>query len=134
MNEQSLLVGEHLGSLGQRRVQGEEGPEPGPGGEVLCEVAAQSRVGRVARRSDDIEAVGRAALDDEDEAARRISAGEGHAREAERRECAGGAACGNEGAAGNHPHLLTNSGLTSSKASPSAGLSARAIAVRVTSL
>ena len=33
-----------------------------------------------------------------------------------------------------HVHLLTNSGLTSSKASPSAGLSARAMAVRVGSL
>ena len=134
MDEQSLAVPVHLGRLGERRVQREKGSELRSGGEVLSEIAAQPGVGRVACGRDDVQPISRAALDDEDEAAIGRGAGERHVGKAERRERAGGASGGNERPAREHLHLLTNSGLTSSKASPSAGLSARAMAVRVLSL
>src|SRR6476661_2880128 len=115
-------------------MQCEEGAELRALCEVLGEVAAQARIGRIAGWSDDVQPVGGAALDDEDEPAVGRGFGERHAGEAERREANGGASGGNERPAREHLHLLTNSGLTSSSASPSAGLSARAMAVRVLSL
>src|SRR5690242_7469368 len=98
------------------------------------EVAADAGECRIARRSRYRQPVGRATLDDEDEPTLRIRSRERHARKAEACETCGRSTGSKKEPARQHDHLLTNSGLTSTRASPSAGLSARAIAVRVASL
>src|SRR6185369_17986011 len=129
--EQRLFIRVHLPGLGKRGMQREEGAELRPRGEVLREIAAQPRISRVSGRRDDMQPVRRAALDNEDKAAVGRCPSECHLWECKASERSGGASCGNEGPAGQHGHLLTNSGLTSSSARPSAGLSALAIDVRV---
>src|SRR4051812_19384947 len=133
MHEQRLSCGIELRGICERRVEREEAAELGPARQVLRKRAAHSGKGRSAGRSDDSKTVSSAALDDEDEPARRRRLGESHARQRECRKRRGGAARGQEIPPAEHPYLLTNSGLTRSKARPSAGLSARAIAVRVCS-
>src|SRR5262245_38841508 len=104
-------------------MESKEVAELSPTPQILFERAAHALERRIAGRSHGRQAVGRAALDDEDEALRRVRVCEGHARQAEAGN--GRGPSGQKEAAGEHPHLLTNSGLTNSKARPSVGLSER---------
>src|SRR6185369_16308230 len=131
MDEQGLLRSVELRGLGERWVKREEASKLRPAAQILGEGAAHTLERRITRRRNDRQPIGGAALDDEDEAPRGVRAGNGHARQSKRRKPGGRTSGGEEEAAREHAHLLTNSGLTSSNARPSAGLSARAIAVLV---
>jgi hypothetical protein len=69
MDEERLLRLVEPGGLGQRGMEGEQAVEARRRSDVDGERAAQPRVGRLRIRHDDVEAVGSAALDHEDEAA-----------------------------------------------------------------
>src|SRR3954464_3346365 len=128
MDEQGFPRSVEPCGLGEIGVEGEIA-EPRAGGEILGEGAANRSEDRVGGRSEGAETVGSAALDDEDEAP---IGGRLRDRDARRREQGDGPRrAGEEGPAVEHLYLLRNSGETSNRARPWAGLSARAIACSV---
>src|SRR5438309_1022210 len=134
VHKERLPLRIHLRRFGECRVKREETVELGTARQVWCEIAAQPGVSRVGGGSHNVEPICGAPLDDEDEPALAGGTGKRHLRQAKQREPACGTCRREKRSAREHIHLLTNSGLTSRSASPSAGLSARAIAVRDASL
>jgi hypothetical protein len=96
MDEQGLPCSVRLRRFGKRRMKREEAVEFRPVCEILCKVPAQAGKGRIAGRSDDVQAVGGAPLDDEDEASLNIGSCERHLWKRKCRESARSAACGDE--------------------------------------
>ena len=80
MREQRLFGSVHRAELGQRRMQCEHAAKLGLPHQVGRKVATQSGVSWIASRSEGGQAVGRAALDDEDKFAVRSGPGESDAR------------------------------------------------------
>ena len=114
----------------------EHAVELGAAASVERERAAQPRIAGIGIGHDDLEAVGGAALDDEDEAALGRRAREDDARRGDQAAGADRGAARNgagDRAGETMAHLLRNSGETSSSASAVCGLSARAIASVVAS-
>src|SRR3546814_18737869 len=86
VSEMSWFAGEKPPGRGQRRMQREHRIERAGARTLVGHRAARRREGRIARRCDDGEPVGGAALDDEDEAlgrAREIGRASGWERECE---------------------------------------------------
>ena len=80
MDEQRLSHPVHSGHLNQRRMQREHAVQLRSRCIVADQPSAQAGKGRIAGRSEDIEAIGRPALDDEDEPALGRHSGESKAR------------------------------------------------------
>src|SRR6476469_10628654 len=134
VNEQRLPLGVHPPNLGEGWMKCEEGAELCPCCRILGEIAADGSKAWVPCRSDYRKSVGRPSLYDEYEPTLGDGLGQGQAGRSQARKGRNRGSGDNEGPAREHGHLLTNSGLTSRSASPSAGLSARAMAVRVEAL
>src|SRR5204862_204454 len=129
MQEQRLFRTVEAVDVPHRRMEREHRVQLRRRGEVFGELAALADIGRIADRRDRVQAVGRTALDDEDEAPVGRRAGKGHAG-AEGGGEDGRGAEGDEAATGKCGHqayLRMNSGETSIRARPWPGLSARAI-------
>ena len=129
MHEQRLPLRMQLAELLQRRVQREAAVHADRAGRIDRKRSAQRRIRGVRVRHNGVQAVGRATLDHEHEAAVGGRLGEQHAGRQQER-----AGAGEKTATTNlHRHLLRNSGETSSSASAPAGLSERAMADAVAS-
>jgi hypothetical protein len=101
MHEQRLTRRVHLRGLGKRGMQRKGAVQFGRRRRIDCERTAQALIGRFGIRHHDVQTIGRAALDHENEAAVGLDAREGHVRRHENRACTG---CGEAKklATGNH--------------------------------